>query len=154
MLKPRRMPEVDTELQIRQAQLIDLASIYAVDPVAAKSDKRERFLAKSIESKSCAIALMKGPPCGYIVFDQSFFGYGFIHLVVVAANHRRSGIASRLIEFIEQICPTEKLFTSTNQSNVIMQNLLEKLGYSRSGLIENVDEGDPELVYFKKLVRD
>jgi hypothetical protein len=32
-----------------------------------------------------------------------------------------------------------------------MQRLLATLGFNRSGLIENLDEGDPELVYFKQL---
>ena len=42
-----------------------------------------------------------------------------------------------------------KLFTSTNRSNAPMQSLLAKLGYRPSGVIENLDEGDPELVYMK-----
>ncbi len=52
---------------------------------------------------------------------------------------------------VEVLCQTDKLFTSTNQSNRPMQKLLEKLGYQPSGYIENLDEGDPELVYFKRL---
>jgi hypothetical protein len=32
-----------------------------------------------------------------------------------------------------------------------MQSLLAKLGYVPSGIIYNLDEGDPELVYFKQL---
>lgn len=44
---------------------------------------------------------------------------------------------------------TAKLFTSTNESNVAMQRLCDRLGYVRSGFIENLDERDPEVVYFK-----
>ena len=44
-----------------------------------------------------------------------------------------------------------KLFTSTNQSNTPMQALLALLGYVRSGVIDNLDPGDPELVYFLDL---
>ena len=32
-----------------------------------------------------------------------------------------------------------------------MQSLLSKLGFALSGVIENLDEGDPELVYFKRV---
>ena len=32
-----------------------------------------------------------------------------------------------------------------------MQGLLARLGYLRSGIIENLDESDPELVYVKFL---
>jgi hypothetical protein len=31
-----------------------------------------------------------------------------------------------------------------------MQALLAKLGYLLSGVIHNLDEGDPELIYFRK----
>lgn len=36
---------------------------------------------------------------------------------------------------IEKICPTEKLFSSTNESNDQMQKMFENLGYVRSGFI-------------------
>ena len=55
------------------------------------------------------------------------------------------------MRYIESACPGEKLFTSTNESNAPMQRLCEKLEYVRSGRIENLDEGDPEIVYFKRL---
>lgn len=32
-----------------------------------------------------------------------------------------------------------------------MQRMCEALGFVRSGYIENLDEGDPEIVYFKPL---
>jgi hypothetical protein len=32
-----------------------------------------------------------------------------------------------------------------------MQKLLNKLGYIESGIIYNLDEDDPEIIYFKKL---
>lgn len=35
-----------------------------------------------------------------------------------------------------------------------MQNLLKKLGYERSGIIHNLDPGDPELIYFKKITHN
>jgi len=52
----------------------------------------------------------------------------------------------------ESVPPSsKKLFTSTNLSNLPMQSLLAQLNFKLSGVIENLDEGDPELVYFKPL---
>ena len=51
----------------------------------------------------------------------------------------------------EETCPSDDLFTSTNQSNIPAQRLFEKLGYTKTGIIENLDEGDPEIFYFKRL---
>ena len=44
---------------------------------------------------------------------------------------------------------TTKLFVSTNESNTPMRALLAKHGYVPSGFIENLDEGDLELFFFK-----
>jgi hypothetical protein len=32
-----------------------------------------------------------------------------------------------------------------------MRRLCEKKGFSRSGYVENLDEGDPAIVYFKRV---
>ncbi len=47
-----------------------------------------------------------------------------------------------LMQHVESICPTDKLFTSTNQSNISMQELCRSSGYVASGVVENLDEGD------------
>jgi ribosomal protein S18 acetylase RimI-like enzyme len=98
----------------------------------------------------CLIARVDGGVAGYALLTQSFYGYGFIELLIVHPDYRRRGVATALIRACEASSPTEKLFTSTNQSNVPMQRLCETLGFVRSGMIENLDEGDPEIVYFKR----
>jgi hypothetical protein len=55
---------------------------------------------------------------------------------------------------LERNCKTIKLFTSTNESNKPMQELMIKMGYQPSGTVYNLDEGDPELFYFKLLKND
>lgn len=55
------------------------------------------------------------------------------------------------MQHLETVFQTEKLFTSTNLSNLPMQSLLVRLGYLLSGVIHHLDEGDPELVYVKYL---
>jgi len=61
------------------------------------------------------------------------------------------GLATALMRAAELDCQSGKLFTSTNQSNVPMQRLCDRLGFVKSGYIENLDEGDPELIYVKML---
>ena len=69
----------------------------------------------------------------------------------IAAKTDAGAIISALIRHLINECRTPKLFTSTNQSNFPMQRLLATLGFDRSSFIENLDEGDPEWVYFKRL---
>jgi ribosomal protein S18 acetylase RimI-like enzyme len=88
---------------------------------------------------------------GYAAFSYGFYERGFIEMLHVARSHRGRGIGLALMAHLSQICKTAAIFTSTNQSNEPMKRLLAKSGFEPSGVIENLDEGDPELVYFKRL---
>lgn len=72
-------------------------------------------------------------------------------MLIVDPDYRRLGVASKLVRHIKIVVPTRKLFTSTNRSNVAMQRLMKKLNFAKSGRIENLGEGDPEIVYFKPI---
>jgi GNAT superfamily N-acetyltransferase len=88
---------------------------------------------------------------GFAITNQTFYDQTFIWLLIDTPEHRRKGVATELIRIIESNCPTQKLFTSTNRSNTNMRELLEKLEFVPSGRIDNLDENDPELVYFKRI---
>ncbi len=83
--------------------------------------------------------------------DAPLLRLPFIDLLIVHPDQRRKGAATALIEHIVTTCPGDKLFTSTNQSNAPMQALCERLGFVKSGWIDNLDPGDPEIIYFKAL---
>jgi ribosomal protein S18 acetylase RimI-like enzyme len=74
-------------------------------------------------------------------------------MLMVCADHRGKGIGESLLLALESACDTSKLFVTTNESNRRMQKLLLRLGYRRCGYIEELDPGDPELV-FVKIIRD
>ena len=60
-------------------------------------------------------------------------------------------IGSALVRHVEGLCRSDRLFTSTNESNLAMRALLEKLRYTRSGVVDDLDPGDPELIFSKQL---
>src|SRR5262249_33672873 len=78
-----------------------------------------------------------------------FFGHPFLELLVVRESSRRRGVGRALVRAVEARFAGAKLFTSTNQSNAPMQRLLASLGYTPSGVIHNLDPGDPELVFVR-----
>ncbi|WP_409254136.1 GNAT family N-acetyltransferase [Bacillus sp. SCS-153A] len=86
---------------------------------------------------------------GFLIFNTHFFECAFISLVIVSPSKRRRGVASRLIESLIEMSPTSKVFSSTNRSNHTMQHVFDACGFKPSGIVENLDEGDPELIYFK-----
>lgn len=136
---------------IRLATETDVDAICACDPIAQAEAGRRDFIQKAIGGEACFVAVAEGQVAGYLIFEYSFFGNGFVSLLMVHPAQRRRGVGSSLIKHAESICRTPKLFTSTNLSNLPMQVLLAKLEYSLSGVIQNLDEGDPELFYVKYL---
>ena len=140
-------------MNIRQAEPSDSEAIIKFDHVAQCEASRLEFIRRVVQFGHAFVAVVNGFVAAYIVLEYSFFGNCFIPMLYVHPDHRRQGIGSALMRHVEQNCKTIKLFTSTNQSNVRMQHLLDKLSYQPSGIIENLDEGDPELIYFKPLQR-
>ena len=137
-------------VQIRQAEQEDIPGICSFDHLAG-TEGRRTFIENSVRSGSAYVAVLEGDVVGYTVLEYTFYSLGFIAMLYVHPDHRRTGLGSRLVHHIESVCRTDKLFTSTNESNLPMQALMVKLGYEPSGIINNLDEGDPELVYFKRL---
>lgn len=89
------------------------------------------------------------PPLGLWLPGPKLFGEYFIPLVVVSDASRRTGVGRQLMTHLERVASAQKVFTSTNTSNLPMRQLLAQLGYQHSGTIENLDPGDPELVFVK-----
>ena len=83
--------------------------------------------------------------------DEGHFGHGFIEIVMVGAAYRRRGLGAALIAYFQSICAGSKLFSSTNMSNRPMQELFIRAGFRPSGYIDNLDENDPEIVFYSPL---
>jgi ribosomal protein S18 acetylase RimI-like enzyme len=92
-------------------------------------------------------------PVGYAVVTRHFFNFPFIDLLHVSDAQRRGGIGQALMDHCEVAHDADRIFTSTNESNAPMRRLLAKADWRVSGVIENLDPGDPELVFVKFRVR-
>ncbi|MEL6223201.1 MAG: GNAT family N-acetyltransferase [Cyanobacteria bacterium J06627_8] len=141
----------DKPMVLRLATITDADAIVAFDHVVAFESARVEFIHDQINSSACYVAVIDAKVVAYGVLNYKFYDNGWIEMLYVHPQFRRQGIGSALIRHLIDQCRTPKLFTSTNQSNVPMQHLLATLKFDRSGFIENLDEGDPELVYFKRL---
>ena len=139
------------QVRIRQGEPPDAEGLIAFDHVCRTDARRGDFIRRSIADGNCLVAEAGGVLAGYAVLEHGFFGMGLIAMVYTKPESRRRGVGSALVAQCEARCRTPKLFTSTNLSNAPMQALLAKHGYTMTGFIDNLDEGDPELVYFKRL---
>lgn len=135
-------------IEIRLATVDDMDAIRAFAP-AMRHPFRARWFEQHVRDGNCFVAVQGAEVVGYTIFAHTFFLLGFIEMLAVAPEHRRKGVASALIQHAEKLCTTDRIFTSTNTSNRPMQNLMAKLAYVPSGMID-LDPGDSEIVYSKR----
>ena len=132
-----------------KSQLNDLDEIVNIDREVIGSDRRRKYIKKAIEEERCIAIKNEFSLVGFLIFDTNFFSCSFISLIIVKPTERRKGYAISLMEFFISISPTKKIFSSTNKSNKSMQEVFKANGFIQSGFVENLDEGDPEIIYFK-----
>ena len=141
-------------IDTREARPTDVEALLDLDESVRSDPGRAAFIRDAVASGGCIVAEHGGSVVGYGVLEDSFFGQGFVSILYVAASQRRHGVGGALLRALVRRCTTPKLFTSTNASNLPMQGLLARSGFEPSGIIHNLDPGDPELVYVRFLEAD
>jgi ribosomal protein S18 acetylase RimI-like enzyme len=134
--------------EVKYAKLSDLEAIVAIDQQVIGHANRRGEIERAIREQACLV-IKEGNLKGFLLFHTEFFENAFVSLIIIVPEERRKGYASSLLKYFEKISPRKKIFSSTNQSNNEMQKVFHKNGYFLSGMIENLDPGDPELIYFK-----
>ncbi|AUT64035.1 N-acetyltransferase [Paraburkholderia terrae] len=140
-------------VNIRAAMSADIAALIELDSIAQRSLQRRAYIENAAIATQCWLATEPGDgasPVGYGVLNQNFFEHDFVSLIVVGEESRRRGIGIAILRELETQCRGPKLFTSTNESNTPMRALLSQCGFVESGYIDNLDEGDRELIFVKR----
>lgn len=145
------MIPTDNRSVIRPAEPNDLVQIQEFDYVMHESDARKDAAVEAIGEGRALVIETHGAVVGYGIIHHQFFARSFIDLVYIAEDERNRGLGPRLLEALEGLAKSLQVFTSTNESNVHMQHVLEAEGYRRVGRIEELDPGDPELVYVRNV---
>lgn len=138
-------------ISIRPAVENDVEALCFIDSIAQIENERREFIRRVVTSGECFVAVTDEKVIGYAVLNYTFYHNGCVEMLYIHSDYRRSGAGLALMQHIEPLCKTPKLFASTNLSNLPMQSLLAKLNYTLSGVINNLDEGDPEIVYLKRI---
>ncbi|KUP07455.1 acetyltransferase [Bacillus coahuilensis m2-6] len=136
--------------QVFIARMNDLEQVVKVDSDVTGNENRRDAISRAIQSEQCLILIDGETLGGFLLYHTHFFDCAFISLIIVSPLTRRQGYARHLLEYFMKVSPTSKVFSSTNQSNEPMRRVFASAGFIESGVIENLDEGDPEIVYFKE----
>lgn len=139
------------EIRVRLAGTRDRRVFSEIDPRVGSDLSRRETVDAAIAARMCWIAERAYRPVGYGILSRKFFSRDFIELLYVAEDERRRGIGMAVLRTIEGTVASDRVFTSTNKSNLAMRALLDQCGYRPSGAIENLDPGDPELIFVKFL---
>ena len=136
---------------IERASSEDFEHICAMDETVHGRPARRKLIGEAFAKGQIAVARVDDVIRGFVLTDESFFEQYYVRLLMVHQEFRRRGLATALMRAAELDCQSGKLFTSTNRSNIAMQRLCERLGFIKTGYVENLDGGDPEIIYVKML---
>lgn len=134
-------------MQYSRAGPADLATIAAFDEQASDPARRA-WLEDTLSRREVSLLSVDGTGCAYGVLDD-FFGHAFVALLYVAPAWRRRGLGASLLDYLCRVARTPKIFSSTNLSNAPMHALFARQGWAVSGLLNHLDDGDPEVVYVR-----
>lgn len=138
---------------ILEATTAHLADILHLEThITGLSQSREREIVEgAIGTHDCLVSVGAHETIvGYVVLaPKAFFGRDFVRLLGVANDSRRLGVATALLAGALARCSTTSVFISTNKSNAAMRSLLAHDNWTFSGTLTGIDEGDPELVFWK-----
>jgi GNAT superfamily N-acetyltransferase len=137
-------------VQVREARPADF-SVLEKMPHALHYEHHLSFIRHALGTKECLVAEIDGAIAGFVVWDRGFYARPFLWMLGVDPVHQHLGIASELIESVERLNAGHNIYTSTNESNAAMTQLLSKRGFVPVGRLENLDPGDPEVFFFKNL---
>jgi ribosomal protein S18 acetylase RimI-like enzyme len=116
-----------------------------LDPSPAK------LIHEWIAAGECYLATLDGRVAGYGVLQHHFFHEAMIDMIIVGEEFRRRGVGVALVRYLATQCRSDRLWISTNLSNQKMQALIAGEGFKMSGFIDDLDPGDPELIYHKMI---
>lgn len=113
---------------------------------------RRQEIERAISDNVCYLMKSDDHIVWYGIFrPYGLLSEGFIELLIIHSKLRWKWYGEWFIKYCEMISQTKRIHTSTNLSNIPMQNLLKKLGYTEWWRLSNFDPDDPEIFYYRKL---
>lgn len=137
------------DVVIRPADYPDIDAILSFDQMAQAGSSRIKQIEKWVDKHEAYVLEQDKRIVGFAALEYTFFSCGFLAMLYFDAAYRQRGLGGLFMQYLEDHCATQKLFTSTNQANSSMLKMLTKRGFVPSGIVNNLDGSDAELLYFK-----
>ncbi|OLC11885.1 MAG: hypothetical protein AUH29_18185 [Candidatus Rokubacteria bacterium 13_1_40CM_69_27] len=136
---------------IRHVQPSDLAAVMTLAAEVLGPERAGPFVRSHLERHHLLIADADEAVAGVLAYRTDWFQCTLVSLVCVREDSRRRGVARALFKAVEQMSPSPRLFSSTEETNAVSIQMHTALGFSPSGYIDNLPQGYRELLFYKRL---
>ena len=138
-------------MEIRSLERDDLGAVMALAGEVIGAERAGPFVRSHVERHHLLVAEEAGAVVGCLAYRTDWFQCTFVALVSVAARVRRRGVARALYRRVEDLSPSPRLYSSTEETNAASIRMHAALGFSPSGYIDNLPQGYRELLFYKRL---
>jgi GNAT superfamily N-acetyltransferase len=138
-------------MEIRAPRASDLDAVMALAGHVLGSERAGPFIRSHVERHHLLVAEEDGEVAGVLAYRTDWFQCTFVSLVSVRADFRKRGVARALYAAVEEMSPSPRLFSSTEETNGAAIQMHTALGFAPSGHIDNLPQGYRELFFYKRL---
>jgi GNAT superfamily N-acetyltransferase len=138
-------------MEIRQPAPADLADVMALAANVIGPERAGPFVRSHLERHHLLVADTADEVVGVLAYRTDWFQCTMVSLVAVRQDRRRRGVARALFQAVEQMSPSPRLFSSTEETNAPSIRMHTALGFTPSGHIDNLPQGYRELLFYKRL---
>ena len=140
-------------MRIRGIEPGDAQVIVSLAASVIGEQRAAELVRTHVERRELLVAEDHGELVGLLAYRTDWFQCTFVSLVVVAERARRRGIARALFQAVERRSSSARLFSSTEETNVVSIQMHRALGFIPSGHVDNLPQGYRELLLYKRLHR-
>ena len=137
-------------MEIRGVARGDLAVVTRLAAGVIGAERAGPFVRSHVERHHVLVAEDAGAVIGCLAYRTDWFQCTFVALVSVAERSRRRGVARALYRCVEEVSPSPRLYSSTEETNAASIRMHAALGFSPSGYIDNLPQGCRELLFYKR----
>jgi GNAT superfamily N-acetyltransferase len=138
-------------MEIRAPRSADLDAVMALAGQLLGPERAGPFIRSHVERHHLLIAEEDSEVAGVIAYRTDWFQCTFVSLVAVREDFRKRGVARALYAAVEEMSPSPRLFSSTEETNGVSIQMHTALGFAPSGHIDNLPQGYRELFFYKRL---
>jgi GNAT superfamily N-acetyltransferase len=138
-------------MNVRHADAPDLAAVMTLAAAVLGPERAGPFVRSHVERHHLLVAEEAGEVVGVLAYRTDWFQCTFVGLVCVRGDLRRRGTARALYKMVEEVSPSPRLYSSTEETNAAAIRMHTALGFVPSGYIDNLPQGYRELLFYKRL---